>query len=167
MKMLVRLKLILLAVIPVLRVAAACGEGEADKVRLALDWYPNANHAGLYMALEKGYFADVVVFDPAIVGAGTSERVYDLPGGADRLIGEALGIDAVIVNGTLVRHGGTDTLDPANSRGKLPGKLLRNGHALIGSRASHNYESAEANRSDLSPKLNIYVNCHDEYKDNL
>jgi len=79
--------------------------------------------------LTEGLAADVVVFDPAIVGAGTSERVYDLPGGADRLIVEALGIDAVIVNGTLVRHGGADTLDPANSAGKLPGKLLRNGHA--------------------------------------
>ena len=79
--------------------------------------------------LIAGLAADVVVFDPTIVGAGTSERVYDLPGGADRLIVEALGIDAVIVNGTLVRHGGTDTLDPANSAGKLPGKLLRNGHA--------------------------------------
>jgi len=79
--------------------------------------------------LTEGLAADVLVFDPTIVGAGASERVYDLPGGADRLIVEALGIDAVIVNGTLVRHGGTDALDSANSAGKLPGKLLRNGHA--------------------------------------
>src|SRR5699024_9075248 len=50
-------------------------------VTLALDWYPNANHAGIYMALVKGYFADagleVDVFTPAdpttvlqTVGAG-------------------------------------------------------------------------------------------------
>jgi len=31
---------------------------EVVKVRLALDWYPNANHAGLYIAQAEGYFAD-------------------------------------------------------------------------------------------------------------
>ena len=31
---------------------------EDTKVKLALDWYPNANHTGLYIALEKGYFKD-------------------------------------------------------------------------------------------------------------
>lgn len=38
------------------------------KVSLALDWYPNANHAGLYMAGERGYFEDenleVDIFTP-------------------------------------------------------------------------------------------------------
>jgi N-acyl-D-amino-acid deacylase len=76
--------------------------------------------------LAEGLAADVVVFDPESVGAGTPERVYDLPGGADRLIVEASGIDAVIVNGTLIRHGGKDMVDPT---GGLPGRLLRNGRA--------------------------------------
>ena len=31
---------------------------EKDKVKLALDWYPNANHLGLYIALDEGYFED-------------------------------------------------------------------------------------------------------------
>lgn len=31
---------------------------ELTPVTVALDWYPNANHAGLYLALERGYFAD-------------------------------------------------------------------------------------------------------------
>ncbi len=30
----------------------------AQKVTLALDWYPNTNHTGLYVALEKGFFKD-------------------------------------------------------------------------------------------------------------
>ena len=38
------------------------------KVSLALDWYPNANHAGLYIAQERGYFQDegleVDIFTP-------------------------------------------------------------------------------------------------------
>ena len=50
-------------------------------ITLALDWYPNANHAGIYMARERGYFEqaglDVEIFTPAdpttvlqTVGAG-------------------------------------------------------------------------------------------------
>ena len=27
-------------------------------MKLALDWYPNSNHLGLFIAQEKGYFAD-------------------------------------------------------------------------------------------------------------
>ena len=43
-----------------LGIAVSCGGGEEEvaKVQLALDWYPNANHAGLYVAFEKGYFED-------------------------------------------------------------------------------------------------------------
>ena len=29
-----------------------------EKVTIALDWYPNANHLGLYIAEDKGYFSD-------------------------------------------------------------------------------------------------------------
>ena len=37
----------------------ACSSGnEINKVKLALDWFPNANHIGLYVAEEKGYFAE-------------------------------------------------------------------------------------------------------------
>ena len=49
--------------------------------------------------LADGRPADVVVFDPKTVGPGPLKRVYDLPAGADRLVSEAHGIDAVIVNG--------------------------------------------------------------------
>lgn len=31
---------------------------DLEKITLALDWYPNANHAGLFLAQERGYFAD-------------------------------------------------------------------------------------------------------------
>jgi putative hydroxymethylpyrimidine transport system substrate-binding protein len=59
-------KLPLLLLIPLLLfMLGACGgseggglSGEKVKVRLALDWYPNANHAGLFVAKEKGYFDD-------------------------------------------------------------------------------------------------------------
>jgi N-acyl-D-aspartate/D-glutamate deacylase len=70
--------------------------------------------------------ADIVVFDPKTVGPGPLRRVFDLPGGADRIVADAIGIDAVIVNGQLVRRNGQDAL-ATNDR--LPGRLLRHGHA--------------------------------------
>ncbi len=78
--------------------------------------------------LAEGLAADVVVFDPDTVGAGELERVNDFPAGADRLISRAMGIDAVVVNGEMLREGDTDILDPA---GPLPGRLLRNGRAAV------------------------------------
>mgnify|MGYP003336846131 FL=1 len=76
--------------------------------------------------LAQGRPADVVVFDPATVGPGPLKRVYDLPAGADRLISEASGIDAVIVNGRVIRRDGKDAV-AANDR--LPGRVLRHGRA--------------------------------------
>jgi N-acyl-D-amino-acid deacylase len=76
--------------------------------------------------LAVGRPADVVVFDPDTVGCAALERVADQPSGADRLIAQATGIDAVIVNGTLLRRNGHDALDPT---GPLPGRLLRAGSA--------------------------------------
>jgi N-acyl-D-aspartate/D-glutamate deacylase len=76
--------------------------------------------------LAEGRPADIVVFDPATVGPSQLRRVYDLPAGADRLIADAHGIDAVIVNGTLIRRNGADAVagDAA-----LPGRVLRHGKA--------------------------------------
>ena len=76
--------------------------------------------------LAEGRPADVVVFDPKTVGPGPLKRVHDMPAGADRLVSEASGIDAVIVNGTLIRRDNKDVF-AANDR--LPGRLLRGGKA--------------------------------------
>jgi N-acyl-D-aspartate/D-glutamate deacylase len=70
--------------------------------------------------------ADVVVLDPATVGCTDLRRVHDQPAGADRLVSDAEGIDAVVVNCSLVLHHGTDVVD---REGTLPGVLLRNGSA--------------------------------------
>jgi N-acyl-D-amino-acid deacylase len=76
--------------------------------------------------LAEGRPADVVVFDPRTVGPGPLKRVHDLPAGADRLVSEASGIDAVIVNGKLIRRDGKDAIADND---KLPGRLLRSGRA--------------------------------------
>ena len=53
----------------------ACGEKkekqegkELEKITFVLDWTPNTNHTGLYVAEEKGYFEDAGV-DVEIVTA--------------------------------------------------------------------------------------------------
>ena len=76
--------------------------------------------------LAAGLAADVVVFDPETVGCSPLRRVNDFPAGADRLVADADGIRAVIVNGTPIRIDNEDVVDP---EGDLPGQLLRGGTA--------------------------------------
>jgi N-acyl-D-aspartate/D-glutamate deacylase len=76
--------------------------------------------------LVEGRPADIAVFDPATVGPSKLRRVYDLPAGADRLIADAHGIDAVIVNGTVIRRNGADAVAGDTA---LPGRVLRHGRA--------------------------------------
>jgi putative hydroxymethylpyrimidine transport system substrate-binding protein len=63
---------------------ASGASGGSEKVTLTLDWYPNADHAGIYAAQEQGYFDDAGLdveiqqpSDPAavlqLVAAGRSE----------------------------------------------------------------------------------------------
>jgi N-acyl-D-aspartate/D-glutamate deacylase len=72
--------------------------------------------------LVTGLAADITIFDPESVGCSSLRRVRDLPAGADRLIADAQGIEAVIVNGTPIREAGQDVVDP---EGPLPGRVLR------------------------------------------
>jgi N-acyl-D-amino-acid deacylase len=76
--------------------------------------------------LAAGLAADITVFDPDTVGCGPLRRVHDFPGGADRLVSDARGIRAVVVNGTVIREDDRDTIDPD---GTLPGKVLRGSRA--------------------------------------
>jgi N-acyl-D-aspartate/D-glutamate deacylase len=67
-----------------------------------------------------GWYADLVVLDPDLVGSQEVAMRYDLPGGAGRLYAAANGIEHVIVNGTpVVRN--------AELTGQLHGRLLRSG----------------------------------------
>jgi N-acyl-D-amino-acid deacylase len=76
--------------------------------------------------LLPGLAADVTVFDPETVGCSALRRVHDLPGGTERLVADAFGINAVVVNGVVIREGGRDAVKP---NGPLPGRLLRGGRA--------------------------------------
>jgi len=67
--------------------------------------------------LVPGACADVVIFDPATVGPGKREKVFDLPGGGKRIVVHSTGIDHTIVNGKLAFSEGRLT-------GALPGTVL-------------------------------------------
>ena len=69
--------------------------------------------------VREGYFADLVAFDPDTIGAGDNHRVYDQPGGADRLISRGTGIQHLWVNGVAARADGVDV------PGVAAGRLLR------------------------------------------
>jgi N-acyl-D-aspartate/D-glutamate deacylase len=69
--------------------------------------------------VREGYYADLVVFDPQTVGTSPVERVYDQPGGTDRLVTRSRGIEYMWVNGTATRFAGEDLPD------LWPGRLLR------------------------------------------
>ena len=70
--------------------------------------------------IEVGFHADVAIFDPATVGPGPVYTKFDLPGGAGRVYGEAVGIAHVIVNGVRCVEGG-------ELLAARPGALLRSG----------------------------------------
>ena len=69
--------------------------------------------------IAEGMAADLVAFDPATIGPGELERVWDLPGGADRLITRSTGVEHVWVNGAAIRRDGADV------GGVRPGVLVR------------------------------------------
>ena len=70
--------------------------------------------------IEEGWHADLVIFDEATIAPGPVTWRNDLPAGAGRLYGEAVGISSVIVNGVEIVHDNELT-------GERSGTLLRSG----------------------------------------
>ena len=89
--------------------ASACAQ---DEVTVALDWFPNANHTGLYLAMERGYFKDegiaLKVYTPddpatilATVGSDKDEFGFEYQVGV--LLARAQGVPVVSIAG-IVQH---------------------------------------------------------------
>ncbi len=104
--------------------------GEGVRKRGLLDWESAVHQltevpARLYGLRHRGRVAtgccaDLVLFDPETVGHGPERTRADLPGAANRLYAEAVGIEHVLVNGVEISTRGSFT-------GNLPGTLLRSG----------------------------------------
>jgi putative hydroxymethylpyrimidine transport system substrate-binding protein len=105
-------KLVLLVAILASIAIGACANSEPDDVVVTLDWFQNANHAGVYEAVDKGYFDDenlnVTVEPPAdpaailgLVASGDSDfAFYYQP---DLLQARQEGIPVVAVAGIVQR----------------------------------------------------------------
>ena len=124
----------------VLMVALACGDDEPEResVSLALDWYPNSNHAGIYEAVRQGYFdeegLDVNIYTPSdpstilqTVGAGRDE--FGINYQPDLLQARSEGIPVVAVTG-IVQH-------PLNSIMTLTASGLARPRDLSGKKIGH------------------------------
>ncbi|MFD3616783.1 amidohydrolase family protein [Streptomyces sp. NPDC058676] len=70
--------------------------------------------------IREGWHADLVLFDPERIAAGTATLVHDLPGDSPRLDSKAIGIRAVWVNGV-------EAIRDDVVSGAVPGKVLRSG----------------------------------------
>lgn len=53
-----RKSIVLIGILALLMVLTACSDKSEESIKLVLDWTPNTNHTGIYVALEKGYFKD-------------------------------------------------------------------------------------------------------------
>lgn len=68
--------------------------------------------------IKEGLVADLVLFDPATIGSLPATVAYDLPAGAKRFIQKSTGIQATIVQGTVL-------MEQGNHVGTYPGRVLR------------------------------------------
>lgn len=100
----------LVAGLGALAATAALGKGaaaqELEQLSLAMDWYPNANHAGLFLARERGLFAaaglEIELYTPAdptsvlqTVGAGKDDLGISYQ--SDVLLARAAGVPVVSI----------------------------------------------------------------------
>ena len=93
-------------------IGARSARAQATKATLALDWYPNADHAGLMLAKQRGYFdaagINLDIYTPSdattvlqTVGAGKDD--FGISYQTDVLLARAQGVPVVSI-AALVQH---------------------------------------------------------------
>ncbi|MBA2247414.1 MAG: ABC transporter substrate-binding protein [Chloroflexia bacterium] len=121
------------------RVPTAHAQG-ATEVTIALDWYPNANHAGLYMAQDRGYFTDAglavtlqVPADPTTVlqTVGAGRDTFGISYQTEILFARSQQIPVVSV-AALVQHPLNSMMVLADSPIQRPGDLAGKRVAISG-----------------------------------
>ena len=94
----------------------SCFSGGSDSetvtVDIELDWYPNTNHAGIYVAQDRGFFEDEGInveikepADPALVAqlVGSGERDFGVFYQTDTLLARNEGVPVVAVRSIVQR----------------------------------------------------------------
>lgn len=129
-----RIAALALTLVTVGAVSSCASDDSSDTIRFALDWTPNTNHTGLYVALQEGLFEqaglDVEILPyndaspDALVDAGNAEFGISTHSGST--LARASGANTVAVlaplqrwaTGIAVRADRTDLARPADLDGK-------------------------------------------------
>jgi len=113
---------------------------ESTSVTLALDWYPNANHAGIYVARDQGYFAGagldveiVVPSDPTTVlqTVGAGRDTFGISYHSEVLFARAQEVPVVSI-AALVQHPLNSLMVLADSPIETPADLAGRSVAVTG-----------------------------------
>lgn len=132
--------------------AVGCGSDDADTVDIELDWYPNTNHVGIYVAQERGYFEEEGLTveinepaDPALVAqlVGSGERDFGVFYQTDTLLARNEGVPVVAVRSIVQR--------PLNSLMALKSSGITRPSDLRGKKVG--YPGVDWNRSLLETML--------------
>ena len=118
------LGLLLLAALPLLagcigQSTTSSYDGPVAKVSLALDWTPNTNHTGIYVAMQKGYYRQngidlsltpysSSVYPEQLVGTGKAEFAHTLNGS-----GLAVGRTLIAILENFQQKDGSVVIPPA------------------------------------------------------
>lgn len=143
-----RRSVLALAAVAVLVIVSACGDSGTPassddglrKVQVMLDWSPNTNHAGMYLAAADGYYADAgldVTFlqpgatsDPnQAVGAGTVD--FGISAGEQLVPARAEGVPVISVAG-IIHHNTSSLLSLASSGIDEPAELAGHTYGAYG-----------------------------------
>ena len=113
---------------------------DLTNVTLALDWYPNANHAGIYLARDRGYFTDagldvaiVVPSDPTTVlqTVGAGRDTFGISYHSEVLFARAQDVPVVSI-AALVQHPLNSLMVLADSDIETPADLAGKTVAVTG-----------------------------------
>jgi len=129
-----RKKMYLYAVLIAALVFVGCGkEKTPTNIRVLLDWTPNTNHTGLYVAQEKGWFAEegltVEMTQPPrrellnLVGAGSAEFCVDNQERIGPVIAKEKDALPVIAVAAIISHNTSGILSLAKHNIKSPRDL--------------------------------------------
>ena len=121
--------------------AVSCGGDDSSErvsVKLAMDWYPNSNHTGLFIAKQRGYFEeeglDVNMYTPVDPSAvlqtvGAGEDDFGISYQPDVLLARGQGVPVVSVT-AMVQH-------PLNSVMALASSGIERPRDLVGKKVGY------------------------------